>query len=949
VQARPKGIIKGISTKPIMYGGVQLNETYQRQQLEEINKPREQQLTQVREESGDIKQTETIRYQRIPVYREKIKDNKPQVEQECIASAPVVTKSIHTPVETGVKSEASLKTPIINNQIVNSETVNNKSQDLAVIWQQILASLELPSTRKLLSQQGELVRLDRSNAVVRVAPVWVAMVQSRLPLLEQATTKALGETRQVIIEPGNAQALDAHISKEITKPAISIPTPKPIITPATPVSIQKALENNQSNGTDEDLATFNIYYGHQEEKSSNINPGRWIKPGEQIDIYDIKLTGGNFYFGGSLLALEGYHTEGSLVDNTLDIKKAHFTFEDDSLGYWPEYISLSPQCRGAYLDWLSGSRNDLDTPIGYVFIYFHGIERRVTVDSITTAVNDAEFRELFNEVMRLKDTYKASHSFLHYSTRLMEVMYILRPHVITLTCLGDIPQRDSLLFRYRLGSAVDRGDPISPELALAWIYFYPEYNLKTPARRCSEEFSQIFLQLYSKKYKDGVIVKPNKTRLKINYYPASSSLRGLALPELNLPDPSNLKIPVNKIIAIAEESTAKLDSYSRYLGRPGSSQKDIEALLLLPDEICSFNADNRFSELKAWLDNTILLKDGMISVKDFWTYLRLPLPPKINKQEATLIETLVQKMGYGLAPDSRFHYAKCTIEGKLVLFLNGLSSEYIPSKSYKEMVLALHLGAIVVNIDSVIEQPEKNILAKLIDYDINLTESEKNSLHAYLAWRLSSTIDFAGVKSGLEKLEDKQKEVISRMLISVALADGKIHPLEIKQIEKFYIMLNLDKGQVAGDIHRMRTSRIIDDDIASESRLLSPKISSFQLDASIIAIHESETRDVQKMLSTIFISEEEVVMSPEDNLSAPPNELEIGIDKSHYALFETLVRKDKWARTEIEALCRDLDLMTNGALETLNEWSFDRVKAPLFEDHDDAVYVLQDIAKKIES
>ena len=91
----------------------------------------------------------------------------------------------------------------------------------------------------LLSQQGELVRLDRSKAIVRVAPNWVAMVQSRLPLLEQATTKALGETRQVIIETGSAQVLDAHISKEITKPAISIPAPKPISTPAAPVSIQK--------------------------------------------------------------------------------------------------------------------------------------------------------------------------------------------------------------------------------------------------------------------------------------------------------------------------------------------------------------------------------------------------------------------------------------------------------------------------------------------------------------------------------------------------------------------------------------------------------------------------------------------------------------------------------------------------------------------------------------
>ena len=186
------------------------------------------------------------------------------LSEPAIASAPVVTKQIHTPVETAVetavetvvKSEASPKTPIINNQIVNSEivnneTVNNKSQDLAVIWQQILASLELPSTRMLLSQQGELVRLDRSKAVVRVAPNWVAMVQSRLPLLEQATTKALGETRQVIIETGNAQVLDAHISKEITKPAISIPTPKPISTPAAPVSIQKTeaiSQTTQSNG-----------------------------------------------------------------------------------------------------------------------------------------------------------------------------------------------------------------------------------------------------------------------------------------------------------------------------------------------------------------------------------------------------------------------------------------------------------------------------------------------------------------------------------------------------------------------------------------------------------------------------------------------------------------------------------------------------------------------------
>ncbi|MDP4946831.1 MAG: DNA polymerase III subunit gamma/tau, partial [Cyanobium sp. MAG_102] len=60
----------------------------------------------------------------------------------------------------------------------------NSSANLPELWQQILAGLELPSTRMLLSQQARLVRLDERRAVVQVAGNWMAMVQSRLPLLE---------------------------------------------------------------------------------------------------------------------------------------------------------------------------------------------------------------------------------------------------------------------------------------------------------------------------------------------------------------------------------------------------------------------------------------------------------------------------------------------------------------------------------------------------------------------------------------------------------------------------------------------------------------------------------------------------------------------------------------------------------------------------------------------
>jgi DNA polymerase-3 subunit gamma/tau len=54
----------------------------------------------------------------------------------------------------------------------------------------------------LLSQQAQLVRLDASRAVVRVAGTWMAMVQSRLPLLDKALTQALGSPRQLVLESG---------------------------------------------------------------------------------------------------------------------------------------------------------------------------------------------------------------------------------------------------------------------------------------------------------------------------------------------------------------------------------------------------------------------------------------------------------------------------------------------------------------------------------------------------------------------------------------------------------------------------------------------------------------------------------------------------------------------------------------------------------------------------
>ena len=111
---------------------------------------------------------------------------------------------------------------------------NSQTSNLQELWQQILGSLELPSTKMLLSQQAQLVRLDDHRAVVQVAGNWMGMVQSRVSLLEQAIATALGSPRQLVLESQS----DTPTQTAITQSADAAPitnTPAPAPEPPPPI------------------------------------------------------------------------------------------------------------------------------------------------------------------------------------------------------------------------------------------------------------------------------------------------------------------------------------------------------------------------------------------------------------------------------------------------------------------------------------------------------------------------------------------------------------------------------------------------------------------------------------------------------------------------------------------------------------------------------------------
>ncbi len=98
--------------------------------------------------------------------------------------------------------EVSRLTTRFDVQRISSRNVLPKTErNLSDLWERILNSLDLPSTRQLLSQQAILVYADSSKAVIHVAKNWFAMVQSRLGYLERAAAIAMGIRLDIKLEP----------------------------------------------------------------------------------------------------------------------------------------------------------------------------------------------------------------------------------------------------------------------------------------------------------------------------------------------------------------------------------------------------------------------------------------------------------------------------------------------------------------------------------------------------------------------------------------------------------------------------------------------------------------------------------------------------------------------------------------------------------------------------
>jgi len=674
---------------------------------------------------------------------------------------------------------------------------------------------------------------------------------------------------------------------------------------------------------------------------------KWLKKGEAVDIQGHHLSHGFIYIGKGTNDEQHY-----AINPRLSAKLGDLTTSDAS-GYYSSYSLFSPEKRSLYLKWLEeGASAAADSSFG--MLYFYGIERRL-LDLLQKRVSDSAGDErdlLLQEVRRLANLFK--------NTAGSVTQCCLRLSDFASACALDenpIPQLPTewiktwelpFIIRYGIGWFMNEHQPIPMEWALRWIYVEPNIYLRTPATRCREEFEKAFAVLYGKKFGAGMVIPPNKTKLKLTYQPGWPMQFGREIRHEfpGIPDIAAVSTPQQSLKILAEEATTEIDGYSRYLGRNPTKSGTFEAYLNLPFRFWSSAAMERWWK---FLDSIV----EPIKPITLECLLR-ELDPSADPSAARLPEIAghLSDALVGFEPDILSGARRPKSSDLIVLF--PLTSENAVERAnpeYARASLLVSLSACVALADGYASEDEALAVERMIATWEHLHIDLRTRLRAQYRLQVRNGISLANLKSRLANLPADGRLQMALSLCSLAASDGNIAAAEVKLLEQIYRILDLEPQLLYSHLH---IGQQLDHNADARVDIGRDGESGYTVDSARLEALRRETDQVSALLAGVFTEEESPnPLQPEalnhdlETGESAQNGLLPGLDPKHQQFLAEILHQASWTREELQVMAGRLQIMLDGAIERINDAAFDLLGEPITEG-DDPIYVQQHILEAAE-
>lgn len=676
-----------------------------------------------------------------------------------------------------------------------------------------------------------------------------------------------------------------------------------------------------------------------EERRNRGSDADWLLPGQERSICGRKIGCGLIYVADFQANERSRWKDPSLINTRLRVAAQADSPRKGEIGYWPSYAELSPSNRAWYLDWLASGRTNKEIDIGLLFVFFYGLERRVLDELLPATEWSLELDEIRFETRRLLAIHQESLSFQGYAGSFLEFINCYEARLA-----GERPElpagpffrgRLPLGLQMGLGKFVRAKEPIPADWAFVWAQCDPSISLRTPARRCKEEFTKVFAAVYHDLLGDGLRIPENKTSLTITYHPASSARVYMTTDiDLDLPDVSVLKKPIDKLRDIVELATDKLDAYSRALGR--KSAKDLGGYLvsLLPSELLT---DGQMPESVKSLSEFLIQLLGE-NERELVSYGRIieafgtTTEGVTTKKHSQCVSLLLAKLGFGLEPDVRRDgYAPAIDETVCVYRASDGELDPESQQGPNADEVLLQMGLLLSGADG--ESLEERAL---LDRKMQrLSPRRRARMEARLFLLRSEPASFSSVRRRAKELDDTQKQAVASFLLLVAAADGQVTKAEIASLSKLYRSLGLDPDSIHAELHSLMASgqravahegdpvRVRDARKSSnEFDLPEERVDAngtITLDNELIQKLQAETEAVRGLLDKVFADDSPAEAIDDDEQVDDTADGRPSLAQGHEQLLFELLRLEEIPRDRWNEMCEARGLLPEAAVEEIND------------------------------
>ncbi len=704
------------------------------------------------------------------------------------------------------------------------------------------------------------------------------------------------------------------------------------------------------------IAQLAAQIDHIQRRTTRTDAARWVAPGQAVAIQGAIISGGAFYLG-TALSSPFLGDEPALVNPELPVEAPTLSGRDPHMHYWPSYGSLSPGQRATYLSWLASDRNLVELPIGYVFLYFYGFERRVFIDLLGTSGLSVELPWIRAEVERLRRVYGADPSLDGYAQRFLWAIDclhgsgdLIEPPAVS-TRMWYVPESIKL----GLAQLAKAGRPLPANWALAWLKTDPQSFTRTPEERCPDEFARLFTLRYAMRYGDGLAIKTDK-KLHIEYRPASRSFGQVELPVDDLPDVTALEKPIRKLRKLSQECTDALDAYSRWVRR-NPDRTSLAATALLPPDLVRASPPPALEQIRTWLATQ--LGETNEAVVDAERLLALwptgPVARLANRDSAALCQ-LLAAYGYGIEPDVRFG-GPALGPGQAVVF--GEDPEAALRVERQDLDLAM-LDLAMLDLAATataVRSTDDEALDELTDHVVaalELPPAGRRRVRAHLRWVAIQSPSLSAAKKTMRSESREARELIGCCLVEWTTQRGAVGPPQVEGLTRAFTALGLEPASMFSLIHERAvnpssepievrglrgTSR--GEAIPTPPPSVEGREHSVVLDRGALDAALASTAASTALLGKIFVDDELPVASASP-LRHEPSDL----STPYRSLLSQLATRSRWSRPEFAGLASSLDLLPNRAIEALNEAALDHVGEPVLEG-EDVLEVNQDVVKEL--